>query len=57
MAGKTDIDPRYLTFSKNEVQAILEGVEKVETSLEADSPYPVSSAAVRAAIDGEFYES
>lgn len=53
---KVDIDPRYLSYSKDEVEAILKQVEKVDAAPKPDSDYPVSSSGVFAALHGEYYE-
>lgn len=51
MANNTaNIDPRYLTYNKDEVQRILNGVEHVDATPTADSNYPVKSGGVAAAI-------
>lgn len=53
---KVGIDPRYLSYSKDEVEAILNKVEKVDATPTPDSDYPVSSRGVFAALHGEYYE-
>ncbi|MBQ9646169.1 MAG: hypothetical protein IJV24_07420 [Prevotella sp.] len=47
MADKNvNINPRYLTYNKDEVQDILDGVKQVDEAPAADSKYPVSSGGV-----------
>ena len=46
-----EINPKYLSYNKDEVQAILDAVQKVEATLKANSTYPIQSKAVKTALD------
>lgn len=56
-----DIDPRYLSYDKDEVEDLLEKVENPDTSPTEDSDRLITSGAVFAAlaqiddIEGGFY--
>lgn len=45
------IDPRYLTYDKDEVQRILDSVAVVDSTPKDESEYPVSSGGVKAELD------
>lgn len=45
------INPKYIPYSKEETQAILEGVEHIDETPTEESEYPVSSGGVRAALN------
>lgn len=49
--GTVNINPKYLTYSKDEVQNILDGVAKIDAAPKEGSNYPVSSAGVKEALD------
>ena len=55
MADKANIDPRYLSYDKDEVEALLGKIENMDASPAKDSEHPVSSGGVYAALDGGFY--
>ena len=46
-----EINPKYMTYNKDQVQAILDAVATVEATLKSDSAYPIQSQAVKAALD------
>ena len=52
MANSPTINPRYLTYNKDEVQEILDNVKEVDTAPTAGSQYPVSSDGVKTALEG-----
>ena len=45
------INPKYIPYSKDETQAILQGVEHIDQTPTEESNYPVSSGGVKAALD------
>ncbi len=46
------INPRYLSFDKDEVQQILSSVQQIDNVPRQGSNYPVSSSAVAAVLAG-----
>lgn len=45
------INPKYIPYSKEETQAILEGVEHIDETPTEESNYPVSSGGVKTALN------
>ncbi len=50
MANDVTIDLRYSKYTNKEIERILDSVETIDTEPTADSPNPVSSGAVAAAL-------
>lgn len=46
-----NINPRYLTYNKDEVQTILSQVEHIDTTPTEDSSNPVTSGGVKNELD------
>jgi len=51
MEANKNINPRYLSFSTDEVQRILAGVEHIDEVPTDESEYPVMSKGVKEEID------
>lgn len=51
MANSTNIDPRFLSYDKDEVERILDSVERIDEAPTAESKYPISSGGVKAALE------
>lgn len=51
MEANNNINPRYLSFSTDEVQHILAGVEHIDEVPTDESEYPVMSKGVKKEID------
>ena len=49
--GRTNIDPRYLTYNTQEVERILGSVEHIDDEPVAGSANPITSGAVAEALD------
>lgn len=50
MANNVTVDPRYLSFDTPDVERILKSVEIIDTTPTEESPNPVSSGSVAAAL-------
>lgn len=51
MANEVNIDPRYMKYDKEDVEALLEKVENADSAPTADSENMITSGAVKAALD------
>lgn len=51
MEANNNINPRYLSYSTDEVQHILTGVEHIDEEPTDESEYPVMSKGVKKEID------
>ena len=52
MANDVTIDPRYMTYDKDEVQALLDKVNNADAEPTPESGNMISSGAVAAALNG-----
>jgi len=50
MANEVNVDPRYLSYSKDEAQALLDKVNNADAQPTAESANMISSGAVAAAL-------